>query len=248
MRTRFLKVFVVLIFAQSTFIVLSATELHDAIKNGEIERVRRLVEQRQIDVNAFDESGEAALHCAMGKDVAIVEELLKHPRINVNCEIAAVGGEYAPWTALHLAAFLGKLSIIKALFERKDLEVIDTVLKTPGSGVDGLSALGLAIYAGTEQAFEVVRMLAPRCSPKNLEDTLKNAIVHVKSASTRCKICKIIGDEIEKKKQEEAIEREEKERERYVMENCGMFRVNMNMGNRYRELRASRMLFDLWRK
>ncbi len=98
--------------------VKGQSPLQDAVRNENVEVLRRLLQVPNIDVNLqamppeFDRVENVALHSAMETgSVEIVRLLLAAPGINVNTR-----GEEG-FTPLHLAATLGNIAIINLLLD-----------------------------------------------------------------------------------------------------------------------------------
>ncbi|TDQ27414.1 ankyrin repeat protein [Phyllobacterium brassicacearum] len=90
--------------------VVSAGPLHDAAKNGDVERVKQLLDQG-ANVAEPDSSGEPALLVAsLAGHTSVVAVLLER---GTDIEIRNKGG----LTALHAAAYGGSLEIVKLLVE-----------------------------------------------------------------------------------------------------------------------------------
>lgn len=83
--------------------------LLDAADEGDVEEVRRLVEERGVDVNICNETGATALHRAAGHgQVEVLEFLMGHgARLNAT--------DSDNWTALHVACSVGSLDAVKVL-------------------------------------------------------------------------------------------------------------------------------------
>lgn len=94
-----------------------------------LEKVKQLLEHKDIDVNKACESGRIApIHIACERGyLEIAKELLKHKAIDVN-NINSEGR-----TPLHLACEKGNLEIAKELIKSKDVDVnkIDSEGRTP---------------------------------------------------------------------------------------------------------------------
>lgn len=97
--------------------------LHQASADGETTKVRQLLRDASIDVNARDEQGCTALHLAANADVA--KHLLRDKRIDHGAE------DYVGRSCLHYAVLKRRLDVIKLLLENKvDKEWQDDIGKT----------------------------------------------------------------------------------------------------------------------
>jgi ankyrin repeat protein len=97
--------------------------LHKASAIGETTKVRQLLRDTSLDVNARDEHGCTALHLAMNADTA--RYLLRDKRIDHGAE------DYMGRTALHYAVLRRRLDVIKALLDSSvDKEWQDDMGKT----------------------------------------------------------------------------------------------------------------------
>jgi len=88
----------------------------------------RLLLQGDLEVNAVDDIQNTALHIACERGHShIVELLLQHPQIRVNCK------NHMGWTPLGRAAFFGHATVVKLLLERPDIDVnfVDQYRRTP---------------------------------------------------------------------------------------------------------------------
>ncbi len=89
---------------------MSWTNLHDAAFNGDVERVRKLLEKGE-NPNTKDKYGWTPLHIAASKGHVNVARLLLKHGANPN-----VQNEYG-WTPLHIAAFWGHVDVTRLLLE-----------------------------------------------------------------------------------------------------------------------------------
>ena len=92
----------------------SDRRLHEAVCNGDVNIVERLLASKKIDVNSKNEDDDTLLHIACKKsDQTMVECLLKH-----GADVAAIGKyNYIP---LHWAAVRnGKQAIVRLLIKNK---------------------------------------------------------------------------------------------------------------------------------
>jgi hypothetical protein len=89
---------------------VSWTDLHDAAFNGDVERVRKLLEKGE-NPNAKDKYGWTPLHIAASKGHVHVARLLLKHGANPNIQ-----NEYG-WTPLHIAAFWGHVDVARLLLE-----------------------------------------------------------------------------------------------------------------------------------
>ena len=72
-----------MLFLKKIFIVIYINELFFAVKKNDLSRIRRLVLEREIDINATNCYGNTALHIAVGQSVEAVKLLLEHSQIDV---------------------------------------------------------------------------------------------------------------------------------------------------------------------
>ncbi|MFT4792447.1 MAG: ankyrin repeat protein [Paracoccaceae bacterium] len=87
------------------------TALHIAARKGNVEIIRLLLKQPNLDVNAKNKWKSTPLMIAAGSgDLSIVEFLLIHPKTNIDMQ-----AEYYRRTALIEAAVKGHISIVKTL-------------------------------------------------------------------------------------------------------------------------------------
>ena len=87
----------------------SFKNISDAVKDGNIEEVRYLLETKDVDVNAKDKNGVTPLHEAADRGLADIAELLIAGGANVNAE------DYDGNTPLHLAIGGGHAEIARLL-------------------------------------------------------------------------------------------------------------------------------------
>ena len=85
-------------------------ELHAAAYEGDVKRVRKLLEEG-ANPNARDEYGRTPLYYAASRDVEVVKLLLQH---GADPKARSRGGE----TPLHSAAWSGNVEVVKLLLER----------------------------------------------------------------------------------------------------------------------------------
>ncbi len=75
--------------------VASGGEIHDAARDGDVERVKTLLKDNPAEVNAKDDGGWTPLHYAVGHKEVV--ELLLTQKAEVNAR------DNSGWTPLHLA-------------------------------------------------------------------------------------------------------------------------------------------------
>jgi ankyrin repeat protein len=95
-------------------------ELHDAVEYGSLEDVKKvLLENPDIDVNEqLPNDGATPLHIAAGMgDTKKVEELLAHPKIDVN------SGMKRGTTPLYIAAQQGRDAVVHILLQKEGINV-----------------------------------------------------------------------------------------------------------------------------
>ena len=94
----------------------NSLELIEAAYDNDLEKVKELLKDQNIDVNFQDIFGYTALIWASRKDhLEIVKELLKQPNINVNIQ-----DDYRD-TALIKASFAGHLDTVKELLKQPNI-------------------------------------------------------------------------------------------------------------------------------
>lgn len=107
--------------------------LHDAIKDGNLDLVSKLLHDKNVDVNAYDTDGMTALGLAiktsagsldLTKTTKIINILLSDPKIDVNK--GHINGD----SPLHLAVEAMQIPILKLLLAVSDVQVNQT---TPSS-------------------------------------------------------------------------------------------------------------------
>ena len=89
------------------------TALTHATIRGHIEAAKLLLNDPRLDVNWMNSTGFSALHKAAMKEkgnVKMVELLLAHPRVNVNCKKGPYGT-----TVLHVAATQNRLDMVRLI-------------------------------------------------------------------------------------------------------------------------------------
>jgi ankyrin repeat protein len=87
------------------------TALHIAARNGNIEIIRLLLSQPDLDVNAKNKWQSTPLMIAAGSgNLAIIDLLLRHPKTAIDLQ-----AEYYRRTALIEAAVRGHISVVKTL-------------------------------------------------------------------------------------------------------------------------------------
>jgi len=114
-----------LVFIMMPSIQASAGELHDAAKNGDILKVRQLLEQG-ANVNAPDNFGTTPLHYAASEGKTDIAKLLIERGADVNAR------DQHQWTPLHMAAYGGRAAMAKLLVEKgADVNAKDKNHNTP---------------------------------------------------------------------------------------------------------------------
>jgi ankyrin repeat protein len=136
MRIRFVKKAALLLFF--LFVTHSAfaqnAEIHKAAYNGDINKVRELL-QKGVKPDERDSFGGTALHAAMfQKNMQIVKLLLQNG-FNINAQ-----GTQNAYTPLHDAVWANNLEAAKLL--------LDEGAKTNLKGKDGLTPFGKAKHEG----------------------------------------------------------------------------------------------------
>lgn len=112
-----------LLFIMMFSIQVHAGELHDAVKNGDIVKVRQLLE-RGADVNARNENGTTPLHFAARYGNTDIAKLLIERGADVNAKKEG--------TPLHWAIYHRNTDIAKLLIEKgADLNALDESYNTP---------------------------------------------------------------------------------------------------------------------
>ena len=89
----------------------AATELHVAVKQGNVEKIKRLLAQG-MDVNSLSSSGYTPLHISAGLDKRRVTKLLVINGAKINAR------DSSGQTSLHLSARRGHLRMIKFLLSQ----------------------------------------------------------------------------------------------------------------------------------
>ncbi|MCK4650729.1 ankyrin repeat domain-containing protein [Candidatus Babeliales bacterium] len=92
--------------------------LLNAIDKKNLEQVRNLLQNPNINVNIQRNNDSALLWASSKGYTEIVKELLKHPNINVNIQ-----GDYYGETALIYASFFNHTEIVKKLLQHPDINV-----------------------------------------------------------------------------------------------------------------------------
>ena len=126
----------------------TGNELHDASRKGELQEVKRLTEEEQLDPLGVNKKGLNALHCAA---LAGHLDVLKYFIEDRGCNAACVDQRGA--TPLHCAAQFKHLNIIQYLVEKQQVE--------PSSRVSGYTALHFACAGGS---IDVIHYLAKEMS------------------------------------------------------------------------------------
>lgn len=105
---------------------LFSTAFHDAVSNDDIQRIRELIREDEVDINEATEWGCTPLHGAVWKNSPeIVRELLKSPDININSvPNVRMGMNVSP---LVLAVSQNKLEVVRALKSSNNLDVDNAV-------------------------------------------------------------------------------------------------------------------------
>ena len=92
-------------------------EIHDAAKNGDLEKVRALLKANPDLVNSKDTNsrydGYTPLHSAVEKRQKEMVELLLANKADVNANVSSVG------SPLHLAAARGYMDMVELLLAKK---------------------------------------------------------------------------------------------------------------------------------
>lgn len=129
--------------ASSGGAAVATPPLHQASASGETTRVRQLLRDTSIDVNARDEHGCTPLHLAVNADTA--KYLLRDKRIDHGAE------DYVGRSALHYAVLKRRLDVIKALLDNNiDKEWQDDTGKTASFYAQTSPAAMFMLRHGTE--------------------------------------------------------------------------------------------------
>lgn len=91
--------------------VASTIQLHVAVKSGNIEEVRKILELPNLDINAKDKNGRTPLHIAAKEGFTDIIELL----IKSSATVDVLG--YEKRTALHEAALNAKYQAVEILLK-----------------------------------------------------------------------------------------------------------------------------------
>ena len=121
---------------------LEDTALFDAARKGDLDAIKRLVEQKKVDIKAKYNQGATALHVAAQEGrLEVVKYLVVQ---GASIEAKSDKG----FTALHMALMKGQLEVIKYL--------VDQGASIKAKSDDGTAALHVAVLAGQ---LEVVKYL-----------------------------------------------------------------------------------------
>lgn len=143
--------------------ILASANLHEACRTRNLELASKLLQNRTLDVNSFDETGFTPLALLLlepGEEAksrdSIVDMLIKHPRINPNKATVDLP------SLLHLAIIKQDTSMIEFLLETRS---VDVNYKLPGNKQYCTPLLAAIKSADTDdleakgRALEIIRAL-----------------------------------------------------------------------------------------
>jgi len=135
--------------------------IHKAAKEGNLKKVKFLIESKGVDVNLLNERNHTPLHTAARKGRKEIVEYLLHKGANIEAK------NKDKTTPLHLAIYGGNIEVIKCL--------IDNNADIEAKQKDGYTPLILASYKGY---LEVVKYLLENKAKINARDKDGNISLH----------------------------------------------------------------------
>lgn len=148
------------------------TDLHDAAKQGDINEVKRLVLEENIDVNCQDDDKNTPLYCAAKEGHAdVVKFLLTHgANSSLQCQFTN--------TALHIATQNEHADVVKILaahaVQTTNVVHTDNNIDLPGN--INQTALHMAVR---NESIDIIKTLLFYGSNGNCPDASRNTALHV---------------------------------------------------------------------
>jgi ankyrin repeat protein len=189
------KRYFILLFVCFAFVLPSfAQEILEVAKNGDLEKLKTLVEKDNELLKIKDGAGRTALHFAANSGHLDLVKYLLAKGVDINLK------SNANTTPLHFAAFSGHLDIVKWLVENHaELEIKNNQMATPlyfaamkghsdvlkylvenGAVVDALDREeGTPLHAAAQSGhLEAVKLLIQSSAEKKKKDTNGRTVIH----------------------------------------------------------------------
>lgn len=148
------------------------TDLHDAAKQGDINKVRRLILEENRDVNFQDEDKNTPLYCAAKEGhTDVVKFLLTHGAdSSLQCQFTN--------TALHIATQKNHIDVVKILAAHaaQTTNVVHTDNNIDLPGNMNQTALHMAVR---NESMDIIKILLFYGSNGNYPDAFRNTALHV---------------------------------------------------------------------
>jgi ankyrin repeat protein len=141
-------------------------DLLNAAKNGDLSKVREILNKSEVGVNSQDKDGYTGLMVASGNGkIEIVKELLGQSNIDPNMRNSN------GWTALMSAVNFGSLDCVQELLKNPDIDV-------NAQSEDGKTALIWAVFHKQESDLDSERKRAWQADDSHRTDIVKELLNH----------------------------------------------------------------------